>query len=129
MTTTPFHPTLAPAVAPKAKKAKGCAAAQATQDLPTLIARQNELLEELIEQQRNAYTLQHLDIIGWISGDLAAQMLGKTISPSGHHLRVLKHCREEGKLTRIGQGSKITYWYEEVRELQRKVANNDEVLP
>lgn len=127
MTTTPFHPTLAPAVAPK--KAKGCAAARAAQDLPSLVAEQNRLLEALIEQQRNANTLRHLDVIGFISGDLAAQMLGKTISPSGHHLRVLEHCRKEGLLTVLGQSKNITYWYEEVLALQRKVANNDIVLP
>jgi len=122
-----INPTPAPASAPK--KLTGCAAARAAQGLPDLIAQQNFLLETLIEQQRNANTLAHLDVIGWISGDLTAQMLGKTISKSKHHLRTLQYCREEGLLTRIGQGSKITYWYEEVRALQQRVADNDIVLP
>lgn len=117
----------APAAPPK--KAKGCPTAAAVQDLPTLMARQNELLEMLVEKQQEFNRWQNIEKIGWITGDEAAQMLGKTISPSGHHLRVLEHCRKEGLLTVVGQGRNITYWYDEVKTLQADVATNDVVLP
>jgi hypothetical protein len=115
--------TTAPAAAPQN------ATVRITQDLPTLMARQNELLEALIGEQRELNRWQNIEKIGWITGDEAALMLGKTISPSGHHLRVLDHCRKEGLLTVIGQSRNITYWYEEVKTLQTKVANNAIVLP
>lgn len=120
-----LHP--APAAAPQ--KATSGPTTQPVHDLPTLMAEQNELLSTLISEFRETNRFLQMEKFGWISGDDAARMLGKTISKSGWHLRVLAHCRKEGLLTRIGQGSNITYWYEEVKQLQQKVADNKIVLP
>lgn len=122
-------PQLNPAPAAAPPKAKGCPTAQAVHDLPALMAEQNELLTTLISEFRETNRFLQMEKFGWISGDDAARMLGKTVSKSGWHLRVLTHCRKEGLLTRIGQGSNITYWYEEVKQLQQKVAENKIVLP
>ena len=87
------------------------------------------LLRQLISEQRETNRLLKNEFKQWLSGDEAAALLGKKITKSGEHKRVLAFCRKHGHLTIFGQSRPYTYWHEEVRDLQRKVAAGQVFLP
>ncbi|MTB51221.1 hypothetical protein [Lewinella sp. W8] len=92
--------------------------------LANLLVRQIELLEE---QNR----LLRKENSEWLSGDEAAEMLGKVPNASGRHLDVLRYLRNHPKkyLSTFGQLRPYTYLREEVQEVLRLVKAGRLVLP
>ncbi|MEL6393356.1 MAG: hypothetical protein AAFR97_11435, partial [Bacteroidota bacterium] len=65
----------------------------------------------------------------WLSANETAELLGKTVTKSGWHLRSLKFARDKGHLTVYGRINPYTYHRTEVEALKRKIVAGDVYLP
>lgn len=86
----------------------------------------------LLEEQKETNRLLRKEIeppSPWMTGDEAAQALGRRLTKSGEHLRCLKFFRDKGHLTVFGSQRPITYSREQVMDLKKKMDREQVFMP
>lgn len=87
---------------------------------------------KLLEEQKETNRLLRKEIeppSPWMTGDEAAEALGKPLTKSGEHLRFLKFFRDNGKLSILGSSRPYTYSRKQVMELRKLIELEKVFMP
>ena len=98
-------------------------------DLAAVIQQNNELLQELIAEQRETNRLLRREQRDWLDPDEACRRLGIPLSASGQHRRRLSWLRRHGFLTEFGSRRPYTYSARQINEVAEKIRQGKIFVP